>query len=157
MKKNKIVYCGLAADILHEGHINILKTVSKLEDVTVGLLTDNAIASYKRLPHLNYKQREIVLKNLKFFMLNNDSHESVGGFKTKAKNIDFQNIVKSLNYKNYFKITSTKDYINILKKILKLLGSSFLEVIIAGGIIENLERRKNLIKIRKEFMKKILI
>ena len=66
MKKNKIVYCGLAADILHEGHINILKTASRLGDVTVGLLTDNAIASYKRLRHLNYKQREIVLKNLKF-------------------------------------------------------------------------------------------
>jgi len=66
IKKNKIVYCGLAADILHEGHINILKTASKQGDVTVGLLTDNAIASYKRLPHLNYKQREIVLKNLKF-------------------------------------------------------------------------------------------
>ena len=29
--KNKTVYCGLAADILHEGHINILKTASKLE------------------------------------------------------------------------------------------------------------------------------
>ena len=65
-KKNKIVYCGLAADVLHEGHINILKRVSKLGDLTVGLLTDNAIASYKNLPHLNYKQREIVLKNIKF-------------------------------------------------------------------------------------------
>ena len=65
-KKNKIVYCGLAADVLHEGHINILKRASKLGDLTVGLLTDNAIASYKNLPHLNYKQREIVLKNIKF-------------------------------------------------------------------------------------------
>ena len=65
-KRNKIVYCGLAADVLHEGHINILKKASKLGDLTVGLLTDNAIASYKNLPHLNYKQREIVLKNIKF-------------------------------------------------------------------------------------------
>lgn len=65
-KKNKVVYCGLAADILHEGHINILKKASKLGDLTVGLLTDKAIASYKNLPHLNYKQREIVLKNIKF-------------------------------------------------------------------------------------------
>jgi len=65
-KKNKIVYCGLAADILHEGHINILEKASKLGDLTVGLLTDNAIASYKNLPHLNYKQREIVLRNIKF-------------------------------------------------------------------------------------------
>ena len=34
--------------------------------VTVGLLTDKAIASYKNIPTLNYKQREVVLKNIKF-------------------------------------------------------------------------------------------
>ena len=96
-------------------------------------------------------------KNFKHIMLNNDSHESVGGFKTKAKNIDFRNLVKSLNYKNYFKITSSKNYINILKKFLKLPGPSFLEVIITEGVIKNLERPKNLIKIKKEFMKKILV
>ena len=69
MKKNKNkkeVYVGLAADILHEGHINILQIASKLGDVTVGLLTDSAISSYKKLPHLNYRQREIIVKNIKF-------------------------------------------------------------------------------------------
>ena len=66
MKKKKLVYVGLSADILHEGHINILKLANKLGDVTVGLLTDKAIASYKKIPHLSYKQREIVLKNIKF-------------------------------------------------------------------------------------------
>ena len=65
-KKQKKVYCALSADILHEGHINILKKASKFGEVTVGLLTDEAIASFKKLPHLNYKQREIVLKNIKF-------------------------------------------------------------------------------------------
>ena len=66
MKKKKLVYVGLSADILHEGHINILKIANRLGDVVVGLLTDKAIASYKKIPHLNYKQREIVLKNIKF-------------------------------------------------------------------------------------------
>ena len=69
MKKNKnlkkIVYVGLSADILHEGHINILKIASKLGKVIVGLLTDKAIASYKNIPTLNFKQREIILKNIK--------------------------------------------------------------------------------------------
>ena len=64
INKKKIVYVGLSADILHEGHINILKTANKLGDVIVGLLTDAAIASYKKIPTLNYKQREIVLKNI---------------------------------------------------------------------------------------------
>ena len=68
MKKNKKkqVYVGLAADILHEGHINILRTACELGDVTVGLLTDSAISAYKKFPHLNYKQRDIVLKNIKY-------------------------------------------------------------------------------------------
>jgi phosphoenolpyruvate phosphomutase / 2-hydroxyethylphosphonate cytidylyltransferase len=66
MKKNKIVYCGFAADILHEGHINLLKFASKYGDVTVGLLTDKAIANYKKFPHLDYKQRLSVIENIKY-------------------------------------------------------------------------------------------
>ena len=65
-KNKKKVYVGLSADIMHEGHINILKTSSKFGNITVGLLTDKAIASYKKIPHLSYKQREIILKNIKF-------------------------------------------------------------------------------------------
>ncbi len=66
MKKNKkIVYVGLSADILHEGHINILNKAKSLGYVIVGLLTDEAITSYKKLPHLTFSQREIVLKNIK--------------------------------------------------------------------------------------------
>jgi phosphoenolpyruvate phosphomutase / 2-hydroxyethylphosphonate cytidylyltransferase len=64
MKKN--VYVGLSADIMHEGHINILKTASKYGDVIVGLLTDNAILSYKNIPYLGYKQRLAIVKNIKY-------------------------------------------------------------------------------------------
>ena len=64
--KKKTAYVGLAGDILHQGHINILKIASKYGDITVGLLTDKAIASYKRIPFLSYKNRELILKNLKF-------------------------------------------------------------------------------------------
>jgi len=66
VKKKKIVYAGLAADILHQGHINILKKASKLGKVVVGLLTDQAIASYKKLPLLNYQQREVVIRDIKY-------------------------------------------------------------------------------------------
>jgi phosphoenolpyruvate mutase len=63
--KQKIVYVPLAADILHEGHLNILNIAKKYGTVIVGLLTDEAIATYKSLPFLSYSQREMVLKNLK--------------------------------------------------------------------------------------------
>ena len=59
-KKIKKVYVGFAADILHEGHINILKIAKTYGRVIVGLLTDSAIGEYKKLPHLTYRQREIV-------------------------------------------------------------------------------------------------
>ena len=66
MKSRKKVYVGLSADILHEGHINILKIANKYGDVIVGLLTDEAIASYKNIPYLDFKRRKIILQNIKF-------------------------------------------------------------------------------------------
>ena len=66
MKKNKLVYVGLSADILHKGHINILRTASKYGLVYVGLLTDQAIASYKNIPYLNYQKRKVILENIRF-------------------------------------------------------------------------------------------
>ena len=66
MKNDKVVYVGLSADILHEGHINILKIANSYGKVIVGLLTDEAIASYKNVPYLSFKQRKVVLENLKY-------------------------------------------------------------------------------------------
>lgn len=59
------VYVGMSADLIHPGHINILTHAAKLGQVTVGLLTDRAIASYKRLPHMTFEQRRAVVENLK--------------------------------------------------------------------------------------------
>ena len=66
MKNKKKVYVGLSVDIIHEGHINILKIANKLGEVTVGLLTDEAIVSYKNIPHLDYKRRKIIIQNIKY-------------------------------------------------------------------------------------------
>jgi len=59
------VYVGMSADMIHHGHINIINEAAKLGEVTVGLLTDKAIASYKRLPYLTYEEREAVVAGLK--------------------------------------------------------------------------------------------
>jgi len=61
----KKVYIGMSADIIHPGHLNIIKQGVELGEVTIGLLTDKAIASYKRLPYLNYHQRKEVIENIK--------------------------------------------------------------------------------------------
>ena len=66
MIKRKKVYVGISADILHKGHINILKTAYNYGDVYVGLLTDEAIASYKNIPYLDFEKRKVVVENIKY-------------------------------------------------------------------------------------------
>ena len=55
----------MSADLFHPGHLNVIKVAREIGDVTVGLLTDEAIASYKRLPYLDYEQRAAVLSEIK--------------------------------------------------------------------------------------------
>jgi len=62
----KTVYAGMCADILHNGHINILKEASKHGYVIVGLLSDEAISDYKRTPFMSFQQRKEILESLKF-------------------------------------------------------------------------------------------
>jgi len=54
----------MSADLIHPGHINIISVARTLGDVTIGLLTDEAIASYKRLPHMSYDERFTVVSEL---------------------------------------------------------------------------------------------
>jgi phosphoenolpyruvate phosphomutase len=66
MKNNqKKVYVALAVDLIHRGHLNILNIAKKYGKVTVGLLTDRAICSYKKPPILDFKERLNIAKNLK--------------------------------------------------------------------------------------------
>ncbi len=58
------VYVSLIADLLHAGHINILKEASKLGSVTIGLLTEKACGELNDVPYLDYEHRKLVLENL---------------------------------------------------------------------------------------------
>lgn len=62
---SKTVYVGMSADLVHPGHLNVIAKAAELGNVTVGLLTDAAIASYKRLPFMTFEQRKIVIENIK--------------------------------------------------------------------------------------------
>jgi len=61
----KKVYVGMSVDLIHPGHINIIRVAEKYGEVIVGLQTDKAIASYKKLPYMSYEQRKVVIENLK--------------------------------------------------------------------------------------------
>ncbi len=62
----KIVYVSMICDLLHAGHIKVLKKAASLGEVTVGLLTTEAIEELGERAFLKYSQREEVLKSLNF-------------------------------------------------------------------------------------------
>jgi phosphoenolpyruvate phosphomutase len=61
----KKVYLAMCGDLIHPGHLNVISHAKKLGDVTIGLLSDRAIASWYRLPFLPYEQRKIIVENIK--------------------------------------------------------------------------------------------
>jgi len=61
---NKKVYVSLIADLLHAGHIKVLREAEKYGEVTVGLLTKTAIAEMNDTAYLKYEQRQAVINSL---------------------------------------------------------------------------------------------
>lgn len=59
------VYVGMSADLIHAGHLNLLREASKYGRITVGVLTDAAVSSYKRVPFMSFDERAEIVRNLK--------------------------------------------------------------------------------------------
>ena len=121
MNKKKIVYVPLAVDILHKGHINIIKIAKNYGRVIVGLLTDKAIVKYKELTILNFEERKNLVKNLKYI-------DQV----VAQDNYDYEEILNRIK-PNYFvhgddwKFDNRKIVRNKVKKILKKWNGRLIE------------------------------
>ena len=50
------VYMAMSADIVHQGHLNVINQARNLGDVIVGLHTDDVIRGYWRNPIMKYMQ-----------------------------------------------------------------------------------------------------
>jgi len=61
----KTVYVAMSADIIHQGHLNVINEARKIGDVTVGLHTDDVIRGYWRNPIMKYEERKEVVNNIK--------------------------------------------------------------------------------------------
>ena len=92
-------------------------------------------------------------KNFKYILLNNNSHDSVGGQSTFANNINFEKFSKSLGFKNFYCVKNYKNLKENIKKFLSTNNLSFLEVKVSNSKTKNLPRPKDLIKIKNQFMK----
>ena len=91
--------------------------------------------------------------NLKYILLNNNSHDSVGGQNTHINDIDLEKLSKSLGFKKFFSINDDKNMKKKIQNFLKGNSLNFLEVKVSNSKIKKLPRPTDLIKIKKIFMK----
>jgi len=91
-------------------------------------------------------------KNFKYILLNNNSHDSVGGQSTHSNDIDFNKLSKSFGFGKFYSIKNKKNLKKNIQNFLKSNNSNFLEVKVSNSKIKKLPRPKNLIKIKKIFM-----
>ena len=125
---NKTVYLGMNLDILHHGHINIISEGAKHGDLIIGLLTDSAIASFKRLPYLNYEQRYAIIK-------------SINGVKKVVKQDEWDYSSNLLKYKPDFMIHGDDwlygpmlPYRSLAIKALESYGGKLIEIPYTKGV-----------------------
>jgi phosphoenolpyruvate phosphomutase len=62
--ENRIVYMCFSTDMIHSGHIAVIKQAQRLGKLVVGVLSDEAVVSYKRFPLLPYIERKTMLENI---------------------------------------------------------------------------------------------
>lgn len=62
--ENKTVYMCFSADMIHSGHIGIIRKAAALGKLVVGVLSDEAVASYKRFPLLPFEERKALFENI---------------------------------------------------------------------------------------------
>jgi phosphonopyruvate decarboxylase len=91
--------------------------------------------------------------NFKYILLNNNTHDSVGGQSTYADDVNFDKLSKSFGFSKFYIIKRGFKLRKIIKKFLSEKKSSFLEVKVTNSKIEKLPRPTDLIKIKNEFMK----
>lgn len=61
---NRTVYMCFSTDVIHGGHISIINKAARLGKLIIGVLSDEAISSYKRFPLVAYNQRKTIFENI---------------------------------------------------------------------------------------------
>lgn len=62
--ENRTVYMCFSTDIIHSGHIAIIKKAAKLGKLIIGVLQDDAVMAYKRFPLLPFEERKNMFANI---------------------------------------------------------------------------------------------
>ena len=98
--------------------------------------------------------RSVPCSNFKHILINNGSHDSVGGQPTRGFDVDFGSIAKAAGYKHVFKAKTADEIAEAMKKLREVEGPAFLEVYVNKGARKNLGRPKSTpIQNKTEFMR----
>lgn len=62
--ESRTVYMCFSTDIIHSGHISIIRKAEKLGKLIIGVLSDEAVISYKRFPLLPFEERKAMFENI---------------------------------------------------------------------------------------------
>lgn len=62
--EERIVYASFSTDVIHSGHIALIKKARRLGKLIVGIISDDVVASYKRYPLLPFEERKALFENI---------------------------------------------------------------------------------------------
>lgn len=115
LKKKKSVYCCFSSDIIHGGHIKIIEAAKALGDVTVGILSDEAVASYKRYPLLLYNDRAELLSHVAGD-INSVIQQDQLSYKDNLEKLKPDYVVHGDDWKTGFQSTIRQEVISVLSQ-----------------------------------------
>ena len=153
--KKKTVYIALTADSIHHGHMRLIEKGRQLGDITIGLISDKAVAEYKRLPFLNFLQRKKILINLK------------GVKKVVSQNEwDYSNNVKKIKpdylvHGDDWKVGYMSGIRKKVIKIMKSYGGKLIEIpytkgISSAALIDNQNQISSTPDLRRGLLRRLL-
>ncbi|HIC12186.1 MAG TPA: phosphoenolpyruvate phosphomutase, partial [Sulfurimonas sp.] len=111
---SKKVYVSLIADLIHAGHVNILKEASKLGELTVGLLTLEACGELNDIPYLDYDKRKLVLENLS--TVSKIIPQTTASYKNNLETLKPEFVVHGDDWENSYQKKYREEVIEVLKK-----------------------------------------
>ena len=114
MKKKKIIYVPMGADVIHSGHLNVINKAKKYGDIVIGLFTDSAIAEYKSFPLINFQQRFEIIKNIKG--VNNIMKQNTWDYSENLKTIKPDYLIHGDDWKRGIQRKTRAKVIKTLKR-----------------------------------------
>lgn len=151
----KIVYVAFSAEFLHSGHIKILKKASSLGEVIVGVLTDEAISSFKTIPLINYEQRLLLFENLKY--VNKVIPQKTLDYRPNLRKIKPNYVVHGDDWKKGILKSTRQQVVNELKKWSgKLIEPKYTKNISSSEIRDQIYQTYKIKNNRTSFLKRLI-